>query len=105
MELTKVGSALSNRTRVRLLQLLSEQSHSTQSACEEYNDKYSDSKHRESIYRGLEKLVESGLVRKEYESENKRLEYTLRVESLYVDLEKATVHEAEDNGQTSLSER
>lgn len=86
MDINKVGSALTNPTRVRLLRLLSERDYSASSAHEEYNRRFGDQKHRESIYRELENLVEYGFLEKGYRTEKKELQYSLRCERLEVDL-------------------
>jgi len=91
VDINKVGSALANPTRVRLLSLLSEQDYSASSAHEVYNERFSDEKHRESIYRELENLVEYGFLDKGYENDVKELRYSLRCERLQVDLVKSEV--------------
>jgi len=86
VNINQAGSALSNPTRVRLLSLLSEQDYSASTAHEEYNERFEDDKHRESIYRELENLVEYGLLTKNYQTEEKELRYSLRYERLEIDL-------------------
>lgn len=58
---------------------------------QEYRKKYRDQKHRESIYRELEKLTKSGILRKYYDSEKKELVYRLSSEKLSIDLNKGIV--------------
>lgn len=86
MDINEVGSALANPTRVRLLTILSEQDYSASTAHEQYNKRFSDEKHRESVYRELENLVEYGLLNKNYATKEKELRYSLRCERLEVDL-------------------
>lgn len=95
MNIEDVGAALSNLTRVRLLRILSDTSHTASSAHEEYDRRFSDSKHRESVYRELENLVEQGLVEKHYETESKELRYTPRFTRLELDLEQSEVRVVE----------
>lgn len=91
MNIEAVGTALSNSTRVRLLRILSDSSHTASSAHREYDRRFSDGKHRESVYRELEKLVERGLVDKHYETESKELRYSLRCRRLELDLGESEV--------------
>ena len=91
MNINKVGSALANPTRVRLLRLLSEADYTASSAHDEYNKRFSDEKHRESIYRELENLVEQGFLSKDYEMEAKELQYSLRFERFEVDLKNSEI--------------
>lgn len=86
MEINEFGSALANPTRVRLISILSEDDYSASSAHKEYSKRFDDEKHRESIYRELENLVEYGLLTKEYRTEDKELQYSLRYERLEIDL-------------------
>lgn len=60
-------------------------------AYQEYRKKYRDKKHRESIYRELEKLTKSGILQKYYNSEKKELVYKLSSERLFIDLSNGTV--------------
>jgi Fe2+ or Zn2+ uptake regulation protein len=91
VDINDVGTALSNPTRVRLLQLLSESDYTASTAHEEYNGRFNDEKHRESIYRELENLVDHGFLDKDYETEYKELRYSLRHERLELNLPEAEV--------------
>lgn len=91
MDVSDLGSILSNPTRVRLIRLLSTESYSATEAYEVYNRSFEPSKHRESIYRELEKLVESGLVEKSYSESSKRLEYSLQYSAVSIDLANSDV--------------
>ncbi len=90
MDLMEVGKALSNETRLRLLQLLADKSDSASGVHERYVNEYDDRKHRESIYRALEKLVEVQILTKEYQKES-GLVYHLANEQLVVDLRELSV--------------
>lgn len=91
MDINDVGTALSNPTRVRLLQLLSESDYTASTAHEEYNGRFNDDKHRESIYRELENLVEHGFLDKNYETKSKELRYSLRCQKIEINLLEAEV--------------
>jgi DNA-binding transcriptional ArsR family regulator len=93
VDITEIGSALSNPTRVRLLQLLSEGDYTASSAHKAYNENFSDDKHRESIYRELENLVEHGFLDKNYEMNDKELQYSLRLERFEVNLANSEIKE------------
>jgi Fe2+ or Zn2+ uptake regulation protein len=65
-------------------------------AHEKYNETFDEGKHRESIYRELEKLVESGLVKKDYSQKEKRLVYNLQYCSAEIDFLTGTVEMIEN---------
>ncbi|MFC4448088.1 hypothetical protein [Halorussus aquaticus] len=85
MELIAVSKALSNETRLRLLKLIAEEPGSATRLHQRYVDEYSDQKHRESIYRALETLVDAELLVKEYQKEA-GLIYHLAHEQIVVEL-------------------
>lgn len=91
MDLSTFGSALSNPTRVELLSLLSDTSGTASDLADRYNERYDDTKHRESIYRELEKLVEVGLLDKEYDTEARELQYSLSIVEYRVNLASSEV--------------
>lgn len=93
MDAVDAGKALSNNTRVRLLQILSDESLSATEAKEKHNTRFDEDTRRESIYRELEKLVELGFLNKDYDSEEKSLVYTLRFDSITVYLDSGEVSE------------
>ena len=90
MDVVKACSTLSNPTRVHLLKLLAEGPLSATSAHKTYIERY-EPKHRESIYRELENLVDNGFVRKEYSNQERSLLYHLCVSEIRIDIEEATV--------------
>lgn len=96
VDISDLGIALSNPTRVNLLQLLSDSNYEASEAHEVYNRTFKQGKHRESIYRELEKLVDIGLAEKDYNQEEKRLVYSLPYEFAKVDFA---------NSEIVLSER
>lgn len=85
MDLQEVSQALSNPTRINLIQMIREDPMSASIAHKRYIESYEDKK-RESIYRELENLVDASLVTKEYNTEEKKIEYSLAHEHLRVDL-------------------
>lgn len=91
VDISRIGSALSNPTRVNLLQLLSEGDYGAVEAYEVYNDTFEDEKHRESIYRELENLVDVGLIEKDYNQDRKQLTYSLHYRTVKIGLEDGKV--------------
>ena len=86
MEITKIGKALSNETRIKILSLISRDDRSSIETYREYRNEFADDKHRETIYRQLEHLVEVNLVEKYYDDEDQQLKYSLCCRKLLVDL-------------------
>lgn len=93
MEITKVGKAVSNPTRVNILKLLCSQPYSASELHRQYIEEYDDDKHRESIYRELEKLQDFGLVEKKYESDKKSLYYEIKSTKITINLQNLEVIE------------
>lgn len=96
MDIVELGKALSNQTRVHIILLLAGSPSSTASLHQKYTTKYDESKHRETIYREVEKLVEIGLVDKNYDSNSKTFIYTLNYESIEIDLLEGEVQSTSD---------
>lgn len=96
MDLEKVGAALANVTRLRVLQLLGEKPDSASGIHQRYLDTYEDEKRRESIYRGLERLVDADIATKEYVNE-KGIIYRLEHDRLLIDLQNVTVETIDSN--------
>jgi Fe2+ or Zn2+ uptake regulation protein len=65
---------------------LSESDFTATAAHQEYNQRFSNDKHRESIYRELENLTESGFLNKNYDADAKELRYSLCFEAVEIDL-------------------
>ncbi|USZ68737.1 hypothetical protein NGM10_03120 [Halorussus salilacus] len=86
MEITRIGQTLSSETRIKIVRLLADSPDSAVGAFERYERQHEEGKHRETIYRELENLVDAQLVSKEYNDERGRIEYVLRYERLSVDL-------------------
>jgi len=86
MKIVKIGKALSSKTRLRILNLLDEKELSAIETYRRYKDKFNSNKHRETIYRELEKLVEANLVNKKYEDKNKKIIYSLKARKIEIDV-------------------
>jgi len=85
-EIKKVCKALSSETRLKIIELISQKKYTAVGLYKEYNNVYSDAKQRETIYRELEKLVEAGILEKDYNKDTKNIEYGLGISKLTIDL-------------------
>jgi Fe2+ or Zn2+ uptake regulation protein len=90
METDKVISALNSELRREILKIISKEPMPVVQVLEELKKRKYDVKYRESVYRALEKLVDSGLVEKCY-IKNKGLCYKLKVKIVKIDLSKSEV--------------
>jgi len=90
METDKVISALNSELRREILKIISKEPMPVIQVLEELKKRKFDVKYRESVYRALEKLVDSGLVEKCY-IKNKGLCYKLKVKIVKIDLSKGEV--------------
>lgn len=69
MDVVKVISALDSELRRELLKVLAERPNTVVGVLHKFKSKGFNVKYRETIYRALEILVDSGLVEKYYEKE------------------------------------
>ena len=83
-------SALNSELRREILKIISKEPMPVIQVLEELKKRKFDVKYRESVYRALEKLVDSGLVEKCY-IKNKGLCYKLKVKIVKIDLSKGEV--------------
>jgi Fe2+ or Zn2+ uptake regulation protein len=90
METDRVISALNSEPRREILKIISKEPMPVIQVFEELKKKGHVVKYRESIYRALEKLVDSGLVEKCY-IKDKGLCYKLKVKIVKIDLIKGEV--------------
>lgn len=90
MNVQQVSQALSNPTRLNLLELVGAEPCSAAEAHRKYVETYDEMK-RESIYRELENLVDASLLYKEYSSDAKELRYHLAHERLLIRLPDCTI--------------
>ena len=87
MEVTRLGNALRSQTRINIIKILGK---SSLRAIDVYN-KYKvlfrdDTKHREFIYKELERLVDAGILDKRYDMKIKGIVYTLKFHKVCVNL-------------------
>jgi Fe2+ or Zn2+ uptake regulation protein len=90
MEVDKVVSALNSKLRREILKIISEEPMNVIQVLRELRKRKLDVKYRETVYRALEKLVNSGLVEKHY-IKGKGLCYKLAVKIVKIDLTKGEV--------------
>lgn len=95
MEPEKIVDALGNDSRVRILQLVLAEPMTATETHETYLDTFDGEKHRETVYRYLETLVDAGLVKKEYHS-SRGLVYSAPHSQLILDLENWTATPIDD---------
>jgi len=87
MEVTQIGNMLKSRTRINILKILDEKSLRAIDVYNQYRILYKkEAKHREFIYKELERLVEAGLLDKKYDREVKGITYTLKFHKVSVNL-------------------
>lgn len=78
MDIDEFGAAISDKTRLRLIEIIHDEGPLTsKQAHSEFVTKYDD-RRRESIYKALEKLVEVGILSKEYKGTEDGLVYELQ---------------------------
>jgi len=90
-------SAVDSRIRRKILQALRNDNLTLQEVFEKIGRAGENVKHRESVYRHLEKLVDAGLVGKLYDR-NKGLCYKLLLRGIEIDFIDGTVKETERGG-------
>ncbi len=90
MEIDNAVSALSSKLRREILKIISKEPMTVIQVLEELRKRKFYVKYRESVYRALEKLVDSELVEKCYIKE-KGLCYKLKVKIVKIDLTKGEI--------------
>lgn len=86
MDIAEVAAALSDRTRLRLLEIIHDKGPiSSKRAHEEFVRRFDD-RRRESIYKALEKLVDAGILVKTYDREGEGLVYEIAYKRVIIDL-------------------
>lgn len=90
MDVNKVIGALNSGLRREILSILSKQSMTVLQVLEELKRRTDGVRYRETVYRALERLVDSGLVEKYYEKE-KGLCYKLVSNCITIRIEKDSV--------------
>lgn len=87
MDVTQLGNMLKSKTRVNILKILDEKSLRAIDVYNQYKILFKkDAKHREFIYKELERLVDAGILDKKYDNEIKGITYTLKFRIVSVNL-------------------
>ena len=86
MDIIKVCGALSSDKRLKILNILSESDHTAVELYKKFTSKFDSRAHRETIYRDLEQLHQSGLITKSYDNIKKRLYYHLQTDEISINL-------------------
>ena len=87
MQVTHLGNALRSQTRVNILKILDKNSLRAIDVYNKYKALFrNEAKHREFIYKELERLVDTGLLDKEYNRKIKGITYTLKFHNVCVNL-------------------
>lgn len=86
LDLETVAKALSADTRLKILKLLVGKNLSSIEVYNDYKKKFHDDKHRETIYRALEILLDAGILDKRYDKKNKNVVYYIKHKELTIDL-------------------
>lgn len=95
MDIAEVSSALSDVTRLRLIEILSNRgAMSSKQAHEEFTDRY-NSHRRESIYKALETLVDAEILVKTYSQDTHELMYDVATEKLLIDLKNLEIYQSD----------
>lgn len=84
-------SALSSRTRLEILKILSSAPMTLMQVKGALNALGIGIRYRESVYRALEKLVSAGLVEKYYDSHERKMKYALAIERVELDVRSGRV--------------
>lgn len=85
MEIDKVGKVLNSEIRRKLLHHLTEDSLSVNEAVDALESEGSDVRYRQTVYRALEDIKESGLAEKNYEDGS--LQYKLLKKEIKISFE------------------
>ena len=88
----EVAQALGSRHRLAILRILSGRPRATAAEVHSAFRERFGGRHRESIYRDLERLVAAELVEKRYDAKRKALVYSLRIRSAKFVFSDGTVH-------------
>lgn len=87
MNVNQIGNMLKSKTRVNILKILDDRSLRAIDVYNEYKALFkANAKHREFIYKELERLVESGILEKKYNADIKGLTYKLKFKKISINL-------------------
>lgn len=93
MEIREVCSALSDETRLRLVEVVRDEGPLTsKKAHEVFTDRFTE-RRRESIYKAMEALVDAELLEKYYDRDGEGLVYQLAHEQLLINLDEMAISE------------
>jgi len=90
MELSKVISALNSKLRRDILKVLVDNPSTVGEVLDNLRNRGFNVKYRETVYRALEKLVDSGLVQKFYDGE-KGICYRLSIRQIKIEIDKDSI--------------
>jgi thiamine pyrophosphokinase len=92
MKITSIGNALRSQTRVNILKTLGKDNLRAIDVYQKYNEIFpKNPKHREFIYKELERLVNAGILDKKYDKKIKGLTYNLKHQIILIDLLKGEI--------------
>jgi Fe2+ or Zn2+ uptake regulation protein len=80
-DVRKKSKALSSKTRLNLIQLIGRDKYTVSQLKAMFEQNY-EGRTRETIYRELEKLVDAGILSKEYHNQRKKLFYSAELEEI-----------------------
>lgn len=87
MKVTLIGNMLKSKTRMNILKILDGKSLRAVDVYNQYASQFKDdAKHREFIYKELERLVEAGMLEKTYDMDIKGITYKLKFKKVIIDL-------------------
>jgi len=83
-EIIKFSKIFSSKTRLRLIQLLSKDELTSKEIWEKFKGEYKDIR-RESIFRELEKLRKSNIIKRKYDEKKKQFVYSLNLKEIKIE--------------------
>ena len=86
VEVDEISRVLSSRTNIRIIEILRSRRLASIEIFRIYKEKFGDIKNRETIYKAVEKLTDTDILRKEYNPDTKKLEYTIKNGRIILDL-------------------
>jgi len=86
VNIVKVLRVLASERRLKILGIMNRTNQTSAELHRKFNSRYGEKYPRETIYRDLELLVNTGIVAKNYDRGDKKLYYTLTTEKVAIDL-------------------
>jgi Fe2+ or Zn2+ uptake regulation protein len=93
MDVGKIISALDSDLRREILKIVAKNPSTVLEVLQELRKRSFKVKYRETVYRAMEKLVDSGLIEKYYEKE-RGLCYKISLSSITIDIAEGTISKA-----------